>query len=364
MAYTHVTSPLRRYADLVTQRVIFAHLDGLAAPYSATQLDTIAMDINAAVEERRQRRSEHFKEASRKEGVSHILRGSYATLDQKQWRRMLDLMTKVAPSSGIEDELNRRLDEDLLTPNDLARVATGGPAWIEIQKRLYPRVRERHPEFGPSAVSGWAQITAHPAGAAVFEEFSNPYRLNHQSQFAIPARIGDLVGPWQVADAKKPAQTQAMWGLLAVINGHRESIDEALPPWAPAPAARKTPPPRTDTLGVGDAPDSQIPAASERAHRLPRIARYRLTRITDTKRARAFDNPVSWIDGLASTYALGSVAYTYVADGPPHAPTFICTVTLAGYSATQQSTTKTSARVGAAAALIEYLLLAAERDEL
>lgn len=322
------------------------------------------MDINAAVEERRQRRSEHFKEASRKEGVSHILGGSYAALDQKQWRRMLDLMTRVAPSGGIEDELNRRLAEGLLTPNDLARVATGGPAWIEIQKRFYPRVREQHPEFGPSAVSGWAQITAHPGGAAVFEESQNPHRLNHQSQFAIRARIGDLVGPWQVADAKKPAQAQAMWGLLAVINGHRESIDEEPPQWTPTPPPQKEAAPQGGAPDLGDKPGSEGFAASERAQRLPRIARYRLAKITDTKRARAFDNPVSWIDGLASTYTLGPVVYTYAADGPPHAPTFTCTVTLSGYSATQQSTTKANARVGAAAALIEYLLLAAGRDEL
>ena len=40
--YTHSTAPNRRYADLVTQRLVKAVLDKRAGPYSDDQLQTIA----------------------------------------------------------------------------------------------------------------------------------------------------------------------------------------------------------------------------------------------------------------------------------------------------------------------------------
>ena len=40
--YSHTTAPNRRYADLVMQRLLKATLAGLAAPYTAEELDAIA----------------------------------------------------------------------------------------------------------------------------------------------------------------------------------------------------------------------------------------------------------------------------------------------------------------------------------
>ena len=44
--YAHSTAPNRRFADLVTQRLIEAMLDGLAAPYSDDELRAIAQQCN------------------------------------------------------------------------------------------------------------------------------------------------------------------------------------------------------------------------------------------------------------------------------------------------------------------------------
>ena len=40
--YTHSTAPNRRFADLVTQRVVKAMLDGVAPPYTDAELNVIA----------------------------------------------------------------------------------------------------------------------------------------------------------------------------------------------------------------------------------------------------------------------------------------------------------------------------------
>jgi exoribonuclease-2 len=43
--YTHSTAPNRRYADLVSQRLLKATIAGLPAPYSYVQLDTLAKHL-------------------------------------------------------------------------------------------------------------------------------------------------------------------------------------------------------------------------------------------------------------------------------------------------------------------------------
>ena len=44
--YAHSTAPNRRYADLVTQRLMEAMIDGVAAPYSDAELGAIAAQCN------------------------------------------------------------------------------------------------------------------------------------------------------------------------------------------------------------------------------------------------------------------------------------------------------------------------------
>jgi VacB/RNase II family 3'-5' exoribonuclease len=44
--YAHSTAPNRRYADLVTQRLIGAMMDGVASPYSDAELGAIALQCN------------------------------------------------------------------------------------------------------------------------------------------------------------------------------------------------------------------------------------------------------------------------------------------------------------------------------
>lgn len=353
MAYTHGTSPLRRYADLVTERIVFARLDGRPNPYIPAELDAIADHINTELQTRRHQKSEYFKEQSRRAAVADILADDYTRLDPKQWRKMLDLMTKVAPSAGIETELNRRLADDILLPNDVARMATAhGPDWQQIRMRVYPKVRARHPEFGASAVSGWAQITGQ-TDPVELDELRDPASQAHRPRFGVRARIGDRVGRWQIDNSKKAAQAQAMWELLAVLGGHEPSCPDAAVVW-----------PASEAPAVVDVPAPSLPAppksADHPAGPLSDKVLSHLAALTTAKRARAADNPVGWLTSLTVTQQLDPVAYTYTTDGPQHAPTFTCTAALAGHTAAQSSASKNQARVAAAESLIQLLLDAAD----
>lgn len=61
-AYTHGTSPIRRYADLVNQRQLLAAVTGASLPYGKTDLDEIAGEINETLAKRKQERSDGYKQ--------------------------------------------------------------------------------------------------------------------------------------------------------------------------------------------------------------------------------------------------------------------------------------------------------------
>lgn len=335
-AYTHITSPLRRYPDLVNQRIVHAHLTGQPAPYTPAGLDSIATDINTRIHARKLATEQHFKNQDRKVAARNILDRNYESLDQKQWRKTFDLMTKTAPAPGIDTELHRRLTSDLLVPNDLARLAAAGPAWTPIRTRLFPAVRAVHPEFGPSALAGRTQLlTTDPVDT---DMVTNPDKPGHQTEFAVRARSGPHIGQWCIASTKKAAYTQATWELLDVVCGHRQTRPNGdRPQWPTPPPTQhdpKTPPPST----------------------LPPTARHQLNSITTAKRASAFANPVAWLANFATTHNLGVVDYQYDTAGPSHAPTFTCTAVLAGATATGTAPAKAPARVAAATELLHKLI--------
>ena len=225
-AYAHVMSPLRRYPDLVSQQMVWAKLSGDQAPYDSAQLAAIAEHVNGFVEKTKARREEYFSEQRRQDALRSISERDYAALDAGQWRQMFDLLTQRAPVDGIETEVLRRLDAQLLVANDVARMAAAGPAWTPVRQRVFPAVRERHPEFGPSAFSGRAQILGlDPTTATVHTQTDTSPRGG--PRFAARVDFEGQTGGWQVATTKKGAAAQAMWELLDVLCGHRASVDRS-----------------------------------------------------------------------------------------------------------------------------------------
>lgn len=344
--YTHATSPLRRYADLVTQRIVLGHLAGESDVYTPAELDQIAEEINRFLEADRPRRNAVREELERRQTVSHVLEGEYDKLDQKQWRKMFDLIVKTAPAVGIETELNRRLAEKILVANDVAKLASAVEAWKPIQSRFFPKVREAAPELGPSVINGWAQLV----GSAIrpeIEEHKHPDRPDNEALFAVRARSGETIGRWQLAASKKTATAQAMWELLDVLCGLKESIDE-LDPWhgySPASVSAE----RSTKAAVTRQEWVRRPAPAEG---LPDAVLGQLRALTSAKRGRAFDNPVGWLASFAEMNKLTPVSYLIESEGPPHAPIFACTAQFGGYECTVTGPVKNHSRVAAAAALL------------
>ena len=58
-AYTHLTSPIRRFADMVNHYQVKAHITCSPLPFSKEQLSELALGINIKIDEEREARSQH-----------------------------------------------------------------------------------------------------------------------------------------------------------------------------------------------------------------------------------------------------------------------------------------------------------------
>lgn len=343
--YAHVTSPLRRYPDLVSQQMVWAHLQGARAPYSHQQLAAIAEEVNGYLAARQSRRDEFFLQQRRQQALASITGRNFTVLDAEQWRQVFDVMTRNDPVDGIDAEMLRRLDAQLLGPNDVARMAAAGPAWTPVRMRVFPAVRARHPEFGPSAVSGRAQILGQDPTAVDVEVIDDPAPRSGP-RFAARAVFDGRAGRWQVASSKKAAAAQAMWELLDVLCGHSESV-EAPFSWAEYP----------DTAAVEERPLTSCAETADVSGLSEAMTRY-LRGLGPGPRARAMANPVPWLTSTAAHLRIDPFGVDYQMAGPAHAPVFTCTVTVAGVSHRGAAASKGQARAAAAGDLLAAMLAA------
>lgn len=69
LAYTHLTSPIRRFPDMVNHYQIKAHITSSYLPFTKQQLYELALGINVKIEEEREERSQNeIKRAERRAG--------------------------------------------------------------------------------------------------------------------------------------------------------------------------------------------------------------------------------------------------------------------------------------------------------
>lgn len=97
--YSHWTSPIRRFADLVNHIVLNSWLDGKANPYSPAKLDKICSHINIIKEQRRNEKIEFFKlkDIKEKGGLPAplgSLKGKQFTTTLKQAARSTESITQ------------------------------------------------------------------------------------------------------------------------------------------------------------------------------------------------------------------------------------------------------------------------------
>ena len=339
-AYTHATSPLRRVADLINQRIILAHLDHSPTPYTPEQLAALGADLNRRTRAAREAKKNHFKHADHRI-VAEKATADLTALDTRTFHKVLKTAATAPLRDEIAAELARRVDADLLTAPDVAiLIDAADPSWRPIQLRVLDTLADTHPEMGPSVVSVWRQT--HPDQPPTDLETRRNGAAHHPLFAARATHLG-VRGPWTAAAAKKPAEQAALWAAVrAQLTGTDHPDPE--PEW---PAAPQNPPPPTPP--ASEDPGAVIPRPP---HDTTSPAALNLD---GAKKSKALSNPIAWLMSLAQNNHQAPPEWEIRTDGPPHAPRFTATVHLAGHTATADATTKTAAKTASATALVEAL---------
>ncbi|WP_347956174.1 RNB domain-containing ribonuclease [Gordonia aichiensis] len=230
-AYCHATSPLRRYPDLVTQRVVLAALDGAPQPYDLDQLDDIASTANTTIRQIKDNTAKSASASRRQQAASTISRGDYSHAQGRDWLRILRVAAGSALPATLAAEIIARADRGEIDGGQLATIVDAdGNGWAPVVEHAITRTRELAPQYGPSVVSAWRQLTSADQDAPRIESVSEG--PPHRPTFAVRVRVADRVSRWATGESKKAAEQEAMWDIVDIIAGRRESADpQQLPPF-------------------------------------------------------------------------------------------------------------------------------------
>jgi ribonuclease R len=316
--YTHLTSPLRRWPDLASQRIILATLDDTPPPYTAQQMAALAADFNRRDTAARTATAAHLKAADHTNTLQLAAATTDLTgLDDNRWFKALKFAVAHTPTPppAIVDQVRRRAP----TPRDLAALLTAPPGWAALRTETFDTAQNKAPELGPSVLSVHLQL----AGRTVIyaDAQAGP---PHQPVFAAQIIDADLATLWCRGGSKKAARQGACWEMLHIITGtHPPGQAGSDPDLPPAP----TPPPLP-------APKPAAPAA-----------------VVTAATAAAPRNPISMLNEYAQHHHLPAPCYTYTTTGPVNQPTFTATATLGQHTAHGTGLTKNTAKTSAAEAL-------------
>ncbi|MFC9769775.1 exoribonuclease II, partial [Rhodococcus jostii] len=325
---THLTSPLRRVADLINQRIIFAHLDHSPAPYTPDQLAALGADLNRRTRAAREAKKNHFKHAGQRI-VAHEAARDLTMLDARTFHKVLKSAAAGPLRAELASEIVRRVDSDLMTAPDVAVLIDAADiSWLPIQLRVLDTLADTHPEMGPSVASVWRQ--SHPDQPPTDVEIRRN-GADHNPLFAARATHLGVRGPWAIAAAKKPAEQAAVW---AAVRAQLTGTDhpDTQPDW---PATAPSPEPTTPPL-VSEDPG---PAPSAEPHCTTAPVALNLD---GAKKSKALSNPTAWLISLAQNNNQAPTVWEFHTDGPAHAPRFTATVRLAGHTATADGTVRTT----------------------
>ncbi|MFC4336960.1 RNB domain-containing ribonuclease [Salininema proteolyticum] len=235
--YTHATSPLRRYADLVNQRIIFDRLDGRDAHYDFERLEELGEDLTERLHAEKEEKSEYFRTEARRMAAAKLESGDYSGLDTSEFNRVL----KVALADGeVPAELIRaasgRYEAGRLELRDMAEIyfAQGHPEMERLRGRINADLADE--SFRAPTMLNWYLQEQYQGpilpGDLTWNESTTPVKPVPLHSASVTVRLGEgfRTSPERRRHSKKEARSQAVLALLAELAGLEDlSADAGAP---------------------------------------------------------------------------------------------------------------------------------------
>ena len=125
--YAWFTSPIRRYADLVNQRIALAVIDGHPSPYTGDELDGICSGLNSLYLREGEARADYLKGESERAALAMRRDSDFSGLDDIKMTAVIKSAYEDRFFSGeLVSEIERRLASNVLTSKDVGRLLMSG----------------------------------------------------------------------------------------------------------------------------------------------------------------------------------------------------------------------------------------------
>ncbi|MFI1205579.1 RNB domain-containing ribonuclease [Streptomyces sp. NPDC020883] len=283
--YVHATSPLRRYADLVVQRVVFHHLDGTESPYTSDELALIAAALNDGARADREAQKNFFKRAAHAlDRRAAATDADYSPLDSRAFHAVLKRGCKEnIASASLADEAARRAAAQQLTALELQLLLlVAGQNWEGARTACLKAVTAA-PETAVSVLAVHAQVNGlSPTEFTDGSDGQSPHTV-FSSHATLTVDGHHVSGATRTASTKKAARHQAAVSLLARLA---ELPDPSQDLAAPAPQTKPKKGTATSTLqGL---------------------------------------SPLMTLNEYAQVHVISGLTFDITGQGPSHMPTFTC----------------------------------------
>jgi len=308
-AYLHFTSPIRRYADLVTHQQVRAFIKGECLPYSRENLEQIAEHMNQVIQADRQKLSECLKEKANAKAQVTLDTRRLEGLNLKDFERVIKVWTR-SPNE-LREEIRvaffNRLKDNRVPLVCFASILEANPdlGWKSLQEAMLSRLASK-PEDAVSVLTQATQMYSWPT--PTFQTVRQG--PDHAPTFTVHASLhhpkGVLTGGPAKGTTSKEARQYAALALLAEIVG------------LPVPAA---------------------PVAVEGAAEVPLPT----------------NDPISVLQSLSQTRGEPPPEYHFSITGPPHLPEITCECVFTKFRGEASAGKKQDAKRLAALAVLKLM---------
>jgi ribonuclease R len=230
-AYVHLTSPLRRLADLVTQQQLVAYLTGRPMPYTTDELRVIAERINTVEQEQRDERDARLGQVARAQATTHAERITsnarrLHAADTSSFERACKV---TALSSEVSSEpcsasfalgVRARLEDRRVTLRAMLFLLLGsranGAGWHELRRDV---ADPRH-LTGAMAVSIWSMVPGILEGWGAIAYDGVTVSEQMQGRPPLFRMTAAIVAPWGTEKATRHGNARRdaqQWAALALL---------------------------------------------------------------------------------------------------------------------------------------------------